>query len=271
MIVFTWMIGAAAFYGTPILAKIATLPAGLLTETHMYEYMWGKLPLLADNRKEDMLNSVLEDLGIYETYRYKEEIMELAARVRKYNIWLAVVGVAILILILLFGKILQYVQKIHHKNIEMVDMVQELLLYRDRFYECENERTELNVKDSKNASPVPVKEKEENAALFRKLDDIVTTEKLFLRQDVSRDDLMKCIGVDKNRLSRILKQNVSENTTVTDYINNKRMEYAAELLKAHPEYNIATIANMCGISVSSFNRAFKYKYKMTPNDFRSNS
>ena len=46
------------------------------------------------------------------------------------------------------------------------------------------------------------------------------------------------------------------------------MEYAVVILKEHPEYNIATVAEMCGVSVSSFNRTFKGKYKMTPNDYK---
>ena len=77
---------------------------------------------------------------------------------------------------------------------------------------------------------------------------------------------MGLIRVDKNRLARILKQNV--HTDATEYINNKRMEYAVVILKEHPEYNIATVAEMCGVSVSSFNRTFKGKYKMTPNDYK---
>ena len=45
-------------------------------------------------------------------------------------------------------------------------------------------------------------------------------------------------------------------------------EEVSGILKEHPEYNIATVAEMCGVSVSSFNRTFKGKYKMTPNDYK---
>ena len=77
---------------------------------------------------------------------------------------------------------------------------------------------------------------------------------------------MGAIRVDKNRLARILKQNV--HADATEYINNKRMEYAVAVLKEHPLYNIAIVAEMCGVSVSSFNRAFKGKYKTPPNDYK---
>ena len=143
--------------------------------------------------------------------------------------------------------------------------------------ECEQEESEEvsrigNVANTEgagntgNTAAVSDKELEENAALFCKLDRMVTTERLFTQKDFSREGLMKCIRVDKNRLARILKQNV--HTDATEYTNNKRMEYAVVILKEHPEYNIATVAEMCGVSVSSFNRTFKGKYKMTPNDYK---
>ena len=91
--------------------------------------------------------------------------------------------------------------------------------------------------------PVPGKEEEENRRLYKKLDAIVTTRQLFLNQILSREELMKLIRVDKNRFSRILQQNT--NKTMLAYLNDKRMEYAAELLKTHPENNIATVAKLC--------------------------
>lgn len=110
------------------------------------------------------------------------------------------------------------------------------------------------------------KEEEENRLLYKKLDAIVTKDKLFLNPVLSREDLMKLIRVDKNRFGRILQQNTNKNMTA--YLSGKRMEYAAELLKIHPDYNIVTVAQLCGTSVSSFNRMFKSKYEMTPAEFR---
>lgn len=74
--------------------------------------------------------------------------------------------------------------------------------------ECEQEESEEvsrigNVANTEgagntgNTAAVSDKELEENAALFCKLDRMVTTERLFTQKDFSREGLMKCIRVDK--------------------------------------------------------------------------
>lgn len=212
-------------------------------------------------------------------------------------------GAVLIILLVLFVKNVRHTRTVREKNVGMADTIRELLVYRDNLYRTEEElaaqkaenarllkatpasRTvtdkqegtgqecgqeeageEPRIENAGNAAAVSDKELEENAALFRKLDRLVTTERLFTRKDFSREGLMKCIRVDKNRLARILKQNV--HADAAEYINNKRMEYAVVVLKEHPEYNITIVAEMCGVSVSSFNRTFKGKYKMTPNDYK---
>ncbi|WP_446715772.1 AraC family transcriptional regulator [Bacteroides sp. GD17] len=50
-------------------------------------------------------------------------------------------------------------------------------------------------------------------------------------------------------------------------MNKKRMEYAASLLQTCPEYAITTIAKLCGISLSNFNKMFQSKYGMAPTEF----
>lgn len=257
-----------------------------------------ELSVLTDSLKvREQQSSALELATVYETHKHQEEAAEQANRVKVRNAWLAGCGVALLVLLVLFVRKAQYARTIRDKNSGMVNTIQELLSYRDRLYKAEEELAAFKEKDihaSEEQPPATLpsadfpagneenagagvpptehskgdshQEEEENSVLFWQLDRIVTTEQLFTRQTISRDDLMKCIGVDKNRLLRILQQNAGIN--VVDYLNNKRMEYAAELLKEHPEYNIVTVANMCGMSVSTFNRTFKNKYKMTPNDFK---
>lgn len=269
-----------------------------------------ELSVLTDSLKvREQQSSALELATIYETHKHQDEAAEQAARVKVRNAWLAGCGVALLVLLVLFVRKVQYARTICDKNSGMVNTIQELLSYRDRLYKTEEElhkvekelhkveeelsaikEKEIHASEALPVTPpatvLPAEseetadmesltehskqedpEEEKNAVLFRQLDRIVTTDKLFTQQDFSRDDLMRCIKVDKNRLLRILQQNTGAN--VVDYLNNKRMEYAAELLKTNPEYNIVTIANMCGTSVSNFNRMFKSKFKMTPNDFKS--
>jgi len=266
------------------------------------------LAILTDSLKvREQKSSAIELATVYETHEREAELQEQTEQVKRRTVMLFSSGVVLVILIVLFVKNVQYTRTVREKNVGMAHTIQELLVYRDNLYrteeelaaqkaenarllkaaalagmavtdgwkdteqECEQEEAEEepptgSTESTGNTAAVSDKELEENAALFRKLDRMVTTERLFTQKDFSREGLMKCIRVDKNRLARILKQNV--HADATEYINNKRMEYAVVILKEHPEYNIVTVAEMCGVSISSFNRTFKGKYKMTPNDYK---
>jgi len=107
----------------------------------------------------------------------------------------------------------------------------------------------------------------EDQIRFETLDNIIIREKLYLNPNLSREDLMKLIQVDKNRFGKILQQYAG--TNVATYINNKRLEYAAKLLKVYPKYTITTIADSCGIpNIPTFNRLFKARFGITPTSFK---
>lgn len=109
---------------------------------------------------------------------------------------------------------------------------------------------------------------DEDHRLFVEMDTRVTRDRLFLKPGLGREDLMRLIGVDKNRFGKMMsKYSDASNTSV--YINQKRVEYGAKLLLEHPEYTISTVATECGMSNTvTFNRTFKEMYNMTPSDYR---
>lgn len=137
-------------------------------------------------------------------------------------------------------------------------------------YEKENEQPKEN---EQSCSGEEEEQREESKMdgdswmLFEKLEDVVVNEKLFVNSNLSRDELMKQIGVDKNRFGQIIQQ--CAHTNVTTYINHKRLEYATRLLKKYPNYTVSAIAQSCGIpNIPTFNRLFKEKHGMTPSDFK---
>lgn len=101
---------------------------------------------------------------------------------------------------------------------------------------------------------------------FKLMDQKVTEQKLFLNADINRRNLMRIAGVDKNRFALMMRN--CANTNFAGYINSKRMEYALQLLKEHPEYTMKNIAETCGFSSqSTFFRVFKSIYGVTPTEF----
>ena len=103
--------------------------------------------------------------------------------------------------------------------------------------------------------------------LFKEVDKRIMKEHLFADPNFGRDDLVRLFGTDKNNLPSVIQR--FANTNVPGYINIKRMEYAIQLIKQHPEYTLGAIAEACGIkSAATFIRNFRNTYGMTPSEFR---
>lgn len=96
---------------------------------------------------------------------------------------------------------------------------------------------------------------------------MIISRSLYLQPKLSREDIMKEIHVPKNRFARLFKRYAGMGFPA--YVNNLRLDYAARMLKAHPEYTVEAIASDCGIPVlQTFYRLFFEKFGLTPAEFR---
>lgn len=106
-------------------------------------------------------------------------------------------------------------------------------------------------------------------ALFKKMDELVKSEKLYLNPNLQRDDLAKMVNISKNDFANFIQQNAGCNTNT--YINNLRLEYAVRTLVHEPEYKISAVAELSGIpNLSTFYRLFTERYGITPVKFAKN-
>ena len=168
----------------------------------------------------------------------------------------AVVGFfqLVLIFILLYQGLIE-----RKRNHQMTEMVRRLMHYRDIVilngdanFTDENGNFDADQKLFK---------------LFKEVDKRIMKEHLFTDPNFGRDDLVRLFGTDKNNLPSVIQR--FANTNVPGYINIKRMEYAIQLIKQHPEYTLGAIAEACGIkSAATFIRNFRNTYGMTPSEFR---
>lgn len=207
----------------------------------------------------------------YELYQ------EQAASERK-TLWLSLLGTCIVVVIALVLVILYYVRYIRRRNIEMHHVLNSLDAYRRAVMKGASPTSPEVVAaiEELRAAKLPEdmdrrgeeEPDDEDRRLFVEMDTQVTRDRLFLKAGLGREDLMRLIGVDKNRFGKMMgKYSDASNTSV--YINSKRVEYAAQLLLDHPEYTIATVASECGMSNTvTFNRIFKDTYNMTPSEYR---
>ena len=211
---------------------------------------YATLSQLTDSLHIDNLN--------YFSKRAREDIQH-EKLIANRNLQLSI-GIAVLvILVLLMTAAFYHHLQTRKRTKAMTATIHELMYYRDIVLQ--------------NGDPVPVEmgknseEAIEEKRRFKEMDKRIIKEELFRSPDFGRDDLMRLMGVDKNAIASIVQK--FANTNVAGYIKMKRMEYAVNLLKEHPELTIAAIAEMCGIkSTTTFVNHFKDTYGITPSDFR---
>ena len=179
----------------------------------------------------------------------------IASRNLQLSIGIAVLVILILLMIAAFYHHLQT----RKRTKAMTATIHELMYYRDVVLQNGDTIPVEMVKNSEDA----IEEKRR----FKEMDKRIIKEELFRSPGFGREDLMRLMGVDKNAIASIIQKYA--NTNVAGYIKMKRMEYAVNLLKEHPELTIAAIAEMCGIkSTTTFVNHFKDTYGITPSDYR---
>ena len=114
-------------------------------------------------------------------------------------------------------------------------------------------------------NPISILKKEE---YINKIKYAVEEKKLYLESEISSKDFASASGVPLHHLSQILNDIIGKN--FYSFINEYRVEYAADMLKNDPEANILSVCYQSGFnSKSVFNDVFKKYKKTTPTAFRN--
>ena len=222
----------------------------------------------------DSLNVRRSSEQMQTTYHLLKEKNESQQRAQ----WITILTIVLAAVLIISLVILYYVRYIRHRNVELIKVLNGLDAYRRAVINGDSptspevvaaleEMRKLKLPNDLSSEDVEQPD-DEDRRLYVEMDKQVTRDRLFLKPGLGREDLMRLIGVDKNRFGKMMsKYSDASNTSV--YINMKRVEYGAKLLLEHPEYTIATIASECGMSNTvTFNRTFKDVYNMTPSEYR---
>ena len=91
-------------------------------------------------------------------------------------------------------------------------------------------------------------------------------ERLFLQNDLKISDLSLRLGSNRNYIYNAI--NVEMGVNFSDYINRQRIEYAARMMREHPELPINELYIKTGFSSSSaFYRNFRHYMGCTPKEY----
>ena len=264
-----------------------------------------QLSVLVDSLKmREQQSTALEMAEFYDKSEREIQLQEEKNRVRtRTQMFLSVSVVAVVLLVLFIYSIMN-ARRARRKNLAMVRTIYELISCKDDlekararllmmsgdpakeisggdsgpdyqtdlsdFCEVRNKEDEAGVADMKAKMQDETIESEELAgdrSIFELLDSKITKEKLYLNPSLSREDLVRFSGLNRNKLAKVINRNTGLSTI--GYVNKKRLEYAVEILMKHPEYKIAAVAEMCGIpNVPTFNRLFRTKFGMTPSEYK---
>ena len=109
----------------------------------------------------------------------------------------------------------------------------------------------------------PIPEDCAYSELLEKIRKLMSEEKLYLYPNLKVSDLARLLNSNRTYIYNAI--NVEMGISFSDYINSQRVDYASQLLKAHPELSINDVMFKSGFtSTSAFYRNFKKFKGITP-------
>ena len=195
---------------------------------------------------------------------------------RTMRIALIMGGVIVLLLIFIVFRIVRYNRIITRKNASAVDTINRLLQYRkalmeERSQHEQSKETEDETNSDTEESTVEDTTKQEvdvDHELFDRIANIIMARKLFLQPKLTREDIINEVYVPHNKFAQLFTRYAG--MSFTKFINDLRLEYAAQLLRDRPDYTIEAIGEECGMPIAqTFYRNFSDKFGVTPSDFRT--
>ena len=103
--------------------------------------------------------------------------------------------------------------------------------------------------------------------LFRHMDHVIRTEKLYADPNLQRHDILVRFGLSRRTLCALMSA-YAGGQSITAYVNSLRMEDAVCLLREHPEMSLTDIADKVGLTLATFRDQFKHRFGMTPTEYR---
>lgn len=248
-------------------------------------------------RERDRSAKTLELAEIYKTQEQALQIERQSVSILLRNI-IIIASLAVFIVGGLFiARILRLNRTISNKNKAMVGTIDDLISYKDRVLELQEENLQLKAALNDNPesevsgqpSPEPLSdivpaavEKESEAdiptneaakltdgdrAFFERMNFEILSQRLYLDPCFSRSTVLTRFRIPAYKFSSLFKEYAG--CTFSQYIHNCRLDYAVKLMRENPSWSLDAIANAAQMSSSSFYSQFKKKYGMNPSDFKS--
>ena len=242
-------------------------------------------------RRRNRNEKALELAEIYKTNEQKLEIERQSASILIRNIIITSAVLFLALSILFIIRMLRYNSSITAKNRAMVNTIDELMVYKNRMFEQQEELVglraqvqELSTANKEASIPMITDEPETrldnpgpaasktslndaDRMLFERMNHEILCRKLFLNPEFSKNFLLDEYHIPAYKFSAFFKEFAG--CTFSQYIHNCRLDHAVKLIMENPAWSLDAVARSAQMSMSSFYSQFKRKFGMSPSDFRA--
>ena len=189
-----------------------------------------------------------------EQFESQEKDHEIALQQRRIiMLWVVVAFALVVLAILVF-----FMRRIYGKNRDLQNVISSL-----------EQKQKLLERIKPSAAMQSQNAETDDLQEFLEMERIIDEQKMFLNPKASIDMVMEQAGFGRRRSTQLIQQFASTNTRV-DYMNQKRVEYAAHLLVSAPLMSTKEIGESSGFyEDSTFRRNFKKYYGVTPAAYRT--
>jgi transcriptional regulator GlxA family with amidase domain len=204
-------------------------------------------------------NTAQELAAVYHVKEQQQTIMQQEAENTRQRYLLFSVLAVMLAVTFLAAIVIVKNRVISRKNRFLAQQISEAVNYKKMYWE------EKQVQKPAVASDANV---ETNEQLFQHINEVVIREKLFLNPKFGRQTIMDRFQLSKERVGAIFSKG-SEHAKLNSYVQQLRLDYAANLLIEQPDRSVIEIASECGFSSNTyFSDCFRQHFGMSPTYFR---
>ena len=155
------------------------------------------------------------------------------------------------------------------KNRILAQQITEAMDYKDKYLESEKLRVKSEEFATATEQPDTPLESMSSEALFASISQVIVSEQLFLDPAFDRQAAIDRFHLSKERIGAAFAQG-SDYASITDFINECRLEYAVPLLRDQSSLSITQVAQASGFSDANyFGRKFKARFGLSPTDYRA--